>query len=115
MQLASCMVVTPCAAAVLPLDGIAGYADDVRMSVTPEVRRLAKQKAAHTRWSREDPKPALAKVREGRTRKYENQVDPDRILPEAERQRRAESAFKADMAGLALKSAQARKRRKQPP
>ena len=40
--------------------------------------------------------------------KFEDQVDPDRVLPEAERLRRAESARKAHFARLALASARAR-------
>lgn len=40
-----------------------------------------------------------------------DQVDPDRTLPEAERQRRAEAARKAHLARLALKSARVRRER----
>jgi hypothetical protein len=36
-------------------------------------------------------------------RKFEDQVDPERALPEDERNRRAEHALKAHMASLALK------------
>jgi hypothetical protein len=38
-------------------------------------------------------------------------VDPDGALPEQERCRRAEHARKAHMAGLALKSSQARRKK----
>jgi hypothetical protein len=40
------------------------------------------------------------------------QVDPDGILPEAERQRRAECARKAYYTALAAKSARARRSRR---
>lgn len=44
--------------------------------------------------------------------KFELEVDPDKVLPEAERQRRAEAAKKAYFTRLALKSVQARRRGK---
>jgi hypothetical protein len=43
--------------------------------------------------------------------KFERQVDPEGILPPAERAMRAEHARKAHFKRLALKSAQARRRR----
>jgi hypothetical protein len=43
---------------------------------------------------------------------FDDQVDPDRVLPEAERKRRAAQARKAYFAGLALESAKARRQRK---
>ncbi|WP_370332603.1 hypothetical protein [Mycolicibacterium hippocampi] len=43
--------------------------------------------------------------------KFERQVDPDGTLPSAERARRAEHARKAHFQRMALKSAQARRRR----
>lgn len=43
--------------------------------------------------------------------RFVDQVDPDRVLPEAERARRAKAAKQAHMLSLALKSAQARKAR----
>ena len=42
--------------------------------------------------------------------RFERQVDPDGRLPPAERHRRAEAAKKAYFSGLALKSANARRR-----
>jgi hypothetical protein len=44
--------------------------------------------------------------------RFERQVDPDRTLKPAERRCRAEQAMRAHMAGLALRSAQARRRKK---
>jgi hypothetical protein len=43
--------------------------------------------------------------------RYEREVDPDGTLEPAERARRAEQAMKAHMARIALKSAQARRKR----
>lgn len=83
-----------------------------RSSLTPPQQRILRaQIAANTRWSREDPKPAFVEVREGFIRKFEDQVDPDRTLSADERLRRAESARRAHMQSLALKSARARAKR----
>jgi hypothetical protein len=43
--------------------------------------------------------------------RFERQVDPDGLLEPAERTRRAQSALRAHMARLALRSAQAREAR----
>jgi hypothetical protein len=43
---------------------------------------------------------------------FEDKVDPERVLPEAERKRRAAHARKAYFTKLALKSAKARRLRK---
>lgn len=76
--------------------------------LTPEQRSLRASIAANTRWSREDPKPALAKVRQGYRLKWINEVDPDRVLSEDERNRRATAAMRAHMQALSLKSAKVR-------
>jgi hypothetical protein len=47
----------------------------------------------------------------GRLPYWENQVDPDGILDDAERIRRAEAARKAHYSAMALKSAQVRRKR----
>jgi hypothetical protein len=44
--------------------------------------------------------------------RFERQVDPNGTLPPEERQRRAESAMKAHMQALALKSSRSRARGK---
>jgi hypothetical protein len=67
--------------------------------------------AALTRWSREDPKPALELARASFDRRFEREVDPEGILAPDERARRAAAARKAYFARLALKSAKARRRR----
>jgi hypothetical protein len=43
--------------------------------------------------------------------RFDDEVDPGRELPEAERRRRADQAKKAYFTRLALRSAQARRRR----
>lgn len=45
--------------------------------------------------------------------RFEREVDPDGTLPPAERSRRAEHARRAYFAGLALKSATARRKRRE--
>lgn len=83
--------------------------------LTPEQRVLRARIAAHTRWANEDAVGRRAnaeRARAGFDRRFLDQVDPNRVLPEAERQRRAESAMRAYMARLALKSSKARAARK---
>jgi hypothetical protein len=69
--------------------------------------------AAQTRWSKEDPRDPDGAMARARARSPQNidywrrYVDPAAVLPEAERQRRAESARKAYMTGLAFKSSRA--------
>ena len=81
------------------------------MALTPEQRRLRAQIAAHIRWSREDPTANAVRAQAGLVARFERQVDPAGTLEPAERARRVESARKAHMKRLALKSAKARRRR----
>lgn len=64
---------------------------------------------AYTLHSKHDPKQTTEKARSTFLASFEKQVDPDGMLPEPERLRRAEMAKKAHYARLALLSA--RKRR----
>jgi hypothetical protein len=82
------------------------------VSLSREQRRLRASGAAYSRWSYEDPRPAMEKVREGRLAKLENRLDPDHTLNPTERRRRAKAALAAEMKLLALKSSRARARRK---
>jgi hypothetical protein len=50
----------------------------------------------------------MERVRLGFKKKFYDAVDPDRVLPEAERERRAEAALRAHMAKLALASSRKR-------
>lgn len=68
---------------------------------------------AHSRWAKESDRSAATQpARDALRRKFEDEVDPDRTLPAAERAKRAESARRAHYQRLALKSAQARAARK---
>lgn len=68
--------------------------------------------AAHESWARtDDPSARTAPARQAFLDRFENEVDPERKLPPQERARRAEHARKAYFQRLALKSAQARRKR----
>jgi hypothetical protein len=82
------------------------------MSLSAEQRRIRASIAANDRWSREDAHPAMAKVREGFDRKWEDQVDPARTLSDIERRRRAKAAMRAHMQRMALRSSRKRAERK---
>jgi hypothetical protein len=78
--------------------------------LTPAERTLRAQRAAHSKWAHADPVQGTAAAREAALARFEHEVDPDGVLEPAERARRAEHARKAYFIGLALKSAQARKK-----
>ena len=77
-------------------------------TLSPTQRSMRARIAANTRWSREDPAATAARGQAGLLAKFVDQVDPDRQLPEAERQRRAEAARRAHMQRLAFRSSKAR-------
>lgn len=81
-----------------------------RNPVVSETRRLASRLGAHTLHAKYDSKEITAPARRAFIARFEDEVDPDRMLPEAERQRRAEHALKAHMTRLALASAKARRK-----
>ena len=58
-----------------------------------------------------DPRQYTARAREKFLARFENEVDPDRLLSDKERVRRATAARKAYFLTLALKSAEARRGR----
>lgn len=79
--------------------------------LTPELRRLRAEIAAHDSWANtSDRRARTANGRKAMLDKFEQQVDPDGVLTPAERALRAEHARKAYFKRLALKSAQARRR-----
>jgi hypothetical protein len=80
---------------------------------TSEQRSLKARIASHVSWAK-TPNPAerTAPARDKFLERFEREVDPDGILPRAERARRAEHLRKAYFTRLALKSAQARGRNK---
>lgn len=78
--------------------------------MSPTERSMRGRLAVHTSWANTtDPKARTQPARDAFMRRFEDAVDPDRKLPEAERMRRAESAKKAHYVRLAMKSAAARK------
>ncbi|WP_298795467.1 hypothetical protein [Pseudonocardia sp. 73-21] len=80
--------------------------------MSPEQRSLRSRIAAHTSWANTSDRAArTAPARRAALDRFEKQVDPDGTLSPAERAIRAEHARKAHFARLALKSAQARRRK----
>ena len=81
-------------------------------SLTPSERILRARLAAHALHAKHDSRELTRPGRDKFEQRFVDEVDPDRLLPEAERQRRAEHARKAYFTRLAMKSAQARKAKK---
>jgi hypothetical protein len=84
------------------------------MSLSAEQRSLRASVAAHAKYAKLGTAGSTDAARAGWRRRFEDQVDPDRALPPAERERRAEHAIKAHMQALALRSSRARAKRKGP-
>jgi hypothetical protein len=81
-------------------------------ALTPAERSLRARMASYSSWAQtHDPAARTAPARQAFKDRFERQVDPDGVLPEPERQRRADAAKKAYYTGLALKSAKARRNR----
>jgi hypothetical protein len=79
--------------------------------LTSSERSLRARLASHASWAKTpDPAVRTAPARAAALARFEREVDPDAVLPLAERQRRAEHARKAYFTSLALKSARARRR-----
>ena len=79
--------------------------------MTPTERVLRARIAAYVLHSTRDSREVTAPARRAFLNRFEREVDPDRVLSIAERARRAQAARKAYFTRLALKSAQARRRR----
>jgi hypothetical protein len=75
-------------------------------------RRMNARLAALTRHAQSDAREATAPARAGLLKRFLDEVDPERVLPEDERARRAERARKVFYLRLAKKSAAARAARK---
>lgn len=73
-------------------------------------KALAGRIGAYATHSRHDPRETTKAARAAFARRFLDQVDPQRKLPETERNRRAEAARKAHFARLALRSAVARRK-----
>jgi hypothetical protein len=76
--------------------------------VTPGERILQGRVGAYVCHSRGSTNTTAARA--AFNQRFLDEVDPDRVLPEAERDRRASYARRAHFAKLALKSVQARRR-----
>ena len=66
---------------------------------------------AYALHAQRNPRETTAAARKRFLERFEEEVDPNRQLPRAERQRRAMAARKAYFTRLALRSAKARRRR----
>jgi hypothetical protein len=79
------------------------------MSMTPEQRTQRASIAANARLAKTTDLAALtAPAREAFLARFEREVDPDGVLPPAERSRRAEYAKRAHMKRMALASSRSR-------
>jgi hypothetical protein len=79
---------------------------------TAAERSLRARLAAHTLHATHDSRELTAPARAAFLGRFEREADPEGVLDPAERTRRAEHLRKAFFARLALKSAQARRRKK---
>ncbi len=79
--------------------------------LTAEQRRLRAQKAAHSAHAKYGGEHMTRNARRAFDVRFVDEVDPDRVLPIAERTDRANQARSAYFRGLALKSSQARSNR----
>lgn len=80
-------------------------------SLTPHERSLRARIAAHTLHSTHDPTDTTINARTAFLARFENEVDPERVLAEEERKRRAGHALRAHMLRLALASVKARRQK----
>jgi len=78
------------------------------MPLTPEQRRQRARLGAYSQQAAYDTRETTRAARAAFNQRFLKQVDPDGVLPEAERARRAEAARRAYFAALALRSAIAR-------
>jgi hypothetical protein len=79
---------------------------------TATERTLRARLAAQTLHAKHDSRELTAPARAAFLGRFEREADPEGVLDPAERTRRAEHLRKAFFARLALKSAQARRKKK---
>ena len=82
--------------------------------MTSALRSLQGRIGAFVAHSRHDPRETTANARAAFLARFEEEVDPNRELPVAERSRRAMAARKAYFARLAYRSSLARSKKKAP-
>jgi hypothetical protein len=78
--------------------------------VAESVRSLVSRMGAHALHAQYDSRELTANARAKFLAKFIDEVDPDRVLSEPERLKRAEHALRAHMTRLALRSAKARRK-----
>lgn len=80
-------------------------------ALSPSERSQRARIGAHSMHAQHDSKQTTARGRAAFMAKFLDLVDPDRVLPEDERNRRAEHARSAYFTQLAYKSARARRKK----
>jgi hypothetical protein len=83
--------------------------EDVPLPIDGDAGRIVGRRACRAR--HHDRGPGAKPARDALLARFEREVDPEGVLAAEERARRAASARRAYFAALALKSAQARRRR----
>ena len=79
-------------------------------NLTPEQRSLRARLAAHVSWANTTDRSArTAAARRAALARFEEEVDPEGVLPPQERAQRAASARQAYFTRLALRSVRARR------
>lgn len=78
----------------------------------PELRRIQARSAAHALHAKYDSHDLTAPARAAFLTRFERQVDPEGVLPRAERQRRAQHALKAHMIALSYRALKRRRQRR---
>lgn len=80
--------------------------------LTPAERSLRGRMGAYAVHARYDPRETTAPARAAFLKRFVDEVDPDRALPEPERLRRAAAARKAYFTRLAFLSARRRRQKR---
>lgn len=80
--------------------------------LTPAERSLRGRMGAYVVHARYDPRQTTAPARAAFLKRFLDEVDPDRVLPEPERLRRAAAARKAYFTRLAFLASRRRRQRK---
>ena len=83
-----------------------------RDSLTPAERSLRGRMGAYVVHARHDPRRITAPAREAFLNRFLDEVDPDRVLPEPDRLRRAAAARKAYFTRLAFLASRRRTKRR---
>ncbi len=83
-----------------------------RDRLSPAERSLRGRMGAYVVHARYDPRQTTAPAREAFLRRFLDEVDPGRVLPERERLRRAAAARKAYFARLAYLASRRRRQRR---